>query len=430
MATPLVSQPIAAPYTEEIEEAQPLPAVTPPATATAVSLPAPTLAAPTLPPPTLPAPTLPAPTLPPPALPAVQDATSVVPGPMISPAAVTGTPSIKLAVKSSAADQLPPTATTQSPAAAVTTDRPAASGVTPPTPATTSNIRLHVKSTPTNPSTPADTVASSAVTEGFVAPSPQRPLLTTAQSPAVAIAVYPLGESPDEPADMQLDDPAIASSPAAGSQLDEPQLDESQFDESQLDESQLDESQLDDPLPAAVGEEELELSPQSPPETVYPVAPSIDDFPVGQILEGQPTNLVAGEATTLSFRRPVVAVGSMDVSVCQAVVVSDSSVAVLAQRSGESQIEIVFAGGDRYRTTLTVLGKRTTATDEAATRVALAEQSVAQMFPNAGLSLTTTSAGRLRVQGQAASEAEAREIISLVRKMFLVPIEDQITIRR
>ncbi len=57
-----------------------------------------------------------------------------------------------------------------------------------------------------------------------------------------------------------------------------------------------------------------------------------------------------------------------------------------------------------------------------------AEQSLAEMFPNAEILLKSNASGGLAIIGKVGSKEEAKQIVQLVRKMFLVPVLDRIAV--
>ncbi len=57
-----------------------------------------------------------------------------------------------------------------------------------------------------------------------------------------------------------------------------------------------------------------------------------------------------------------------------------------------------------------------------------ASQTIAEMFPNAKILIRSNTNGSITLLGRTDTEDQAKQIASLVRKMFLVPVEDRIAV--
>jgi hypothetical protein len=57
-----------------------------------------------------------------------------------------------------------------------------------------------------------------------------------------------------------------------------------------------------------------------------------------------------------------------------------------------------------------------------------AQASLLELFPDSALTLRSHTNGSLSVLGKAQSNDQAKQIIQLVRKMFLVPVIDRIAV--
>ena len=127
------------------------------------------------------------------------------------------------------------------------------------------------------------------------------------------------------------------------------------------------------------------------------------------------------EAVTHRCGRILKSASTSDETICKVVCVDSQNVAVLGVQNGVATVELAYADGTSESLAVEVRSGRAADGEDKITSVL---ESLKQMYPAAGLEIRAKGAGVLRVTGTAKSEAEARQIVSLVRKVFLMPVED------
>lgn len=123
---------------------------------------------------------------------------------------------------------------------------------------------------------------------------------------------------------------------------------------------------------------------------------------------------------------PVASVGARDPEVCN-VFHNGRMITVVGNKVGSTVIEI--QGTDQ---SVRAIGVKVLPTGRlhasAPTELDKVKGMIAQHFPTAKLSFIQQPDGGIQVKGTATSEADARRILELIRKLCLVPIHDQIKV--
>jgi hypothetical protein len=135
---------------------------------------------------------------------------------------------------------------------------------------------------------------------------------------------------------------------------------------------------------------------------------------------------------SMRFSHAVKQVIVEDETYCQAVVTAANEVSVIGREEGKTRIAIQLLAKESVETT--VLEVSTVATWEtpvskSAEEIARLNKSVQEMFPNAKVSIVRAEDGAVSVSGFVEDEAVARNILSLVRRICLVPVKDMVVVK-
>lgn len=135
--------------------------------------------------------------------------------------------------------------------------------------------------------------------------------------------------------------------------------------------------------------------------------------------------------TSSTFEKKVVKAVSFDESTCKSFIVDSNNIALLGVKTGQARIEVIFDDGSTTTKLVSVespvyRGEPVNQNE----KIASLTQSLADMYPNASIELSVISGGVIAVRGEVKSELDARDIMVLVRQMFLVPIQDKLIVRR
>jgi hypothetical protein len=134
--------------------------------------------------------------------------------------------------------------------------------------------------------------------------------------------------------------------------------------------------------------------------------------------------------TSSTFEKNVVKTVSYDESTCKSFIVDSHNIALLGIRTGQAQIDILFDDGSKTSKLVSVespiyRGEPVNQNE----KIASLTQSLSDMYPNASIELSVVTGGAIAVRGEVKSETDARDILVLVRQMFLVPIQDKLIVR-
>ncbi len=146
---------------------------------------------------------------------------------------------------------------------------------------------------------------------------------------------------------------------------------------------------------------------------------------------GKPIPIVARSAMTHSSPKPVTSALVGDETVCKAFLVDSNNVAILGLEEGSSDVELTYADGSKQVLNVDVkqswTNGSTTTTDA---KMAELLSSIKQLYPESEVEIRTKPDGSLVAFGRATIESDARAIVSLIRKMYLVPVLDRVTVSR
>lgn len=131
-------------------------------------------------------------------------------------------------------------------------------------------------------------------------------------------------------------------------------------------------------------------------------------------------------ATSIPMQSTVVRIAVADEEVCK-VIPSGKSLSVVANKIGRTQVSVWTADGGAKPIVVDInvvqpWHKTASKTDD----IARAQNAIATMYPTAKVELRPMPDGTLDVRGQVDSEENARKVVDLVRKMFLVPVTDHV----
>lgn len=121
-----------------------------------------------------------------------------------------------------------------------------------------------------------------------------------------------------------------------------------------------------------------------------------------------------------------------DDNVCRVISTEPNTLTIIGASIGESKIKVwstnpITKADDTQdfkisvRETWGQAAKNTVSIDDV-------NQSIAALFPGSSIVIRPNSDGSISVQGSAPSNESAKQILMLVRKMFLVPVQDRIAI--
>jgi Flp pilus assembly secretin CpaC len=120
-----------------------------------------------------------------------------------------------------------------------------------------------------------------------------------------------------------------------------------------------------------------------------------------------------------------------DETVCKAMVSDTNGLILLGLGQGKTQVKVWLAEDNQAGTRLqqievTVREPWEVRASQSVASYADATQSLAELFPTARIAIRSNENGSLTIFGKAESDEQAKQIASLVRKMFLVPVQDRI----
>jgi hypothetical protein len=139
----------------------------------------------------------------------------------------------------------------------------------------------------------------------------------------------------------------------------------------------------------------------------------------------------AKNVTSIKLNSSIEQVRVEDDRVCKAILTDSNSLSVLGVAPGTSKIAIwtdrneQSSGPSIYQV---VVRDSWSATSKSDVSIEDANESIASLFPDAKIVVKALPTGSLVVQGRAENNDTAKQIIMLVRKMFLVPVQDKIAV--
>jgi Flp pilus assembly secretin CpaC len=122
-----------------------------------------------------------------------------------------------------------------------------------------------------------------------------------------------------------------------------------------------------------------------------------------------------------------------DESICKALISDTNGIILLGVGRGKTQIKLWLTSSGQSTPTLQFIDVAVNepwaaSSQQHTTTFSEAAQSIAELFPTAKIALRSNENGSLTIYGRSDSEEQAKQIASLVRKMFLVPVQDRIAV--
>ena len=133
-------------------------------------------------------------------------------------------------------------------------------------------------------------------------------------------------------------------------------------------------------------------------------------------------------ATTISLSGTLVAVAVQDEKICK-ILHNDRTVSLVGNQTGSTLVQIWTADLGNSPQVIRVNVSQPWGNVQATnSEVKDIKQVIAQKFPRADVSIISKDDGGIEVQGTTDSEESARRILELVRKLYLVPVTDKVTV--
>ncbi|HUP78966.1 MAG TPA: pilus assembly protein N-terminal domain-containing protein [Pirellula sp.] len=133
-------------------------------------------------------------------------------------------------------------------------------------------------------------------------------------------------------------------------------------------------------------------------------------------------------ATTIDLSGKLVAVAVQDESVCKAIH-NERTVSLVGNQVGTTMVQIWTADlGNKPRVILVNVSQPWGKVQATRSDVNSITQVIAQGFPRSEINIVSKDDGTFEVRGTTDSEESARRILELVRKLYLVPVKDKLTV--
>ena len=133
-------------------------------------------------------------------------------------------------------------------------------------------------------------------------------------------------------------------------------------------------------------------------------------------------------ATTMSLSGTLVAVAVQDEKICK-ILHNDRTVSLVGNQTGSTLVQIWTADLGNSPQVIRVNVSQPWGNVQATnSEVKDIKQVIAQKFPRADVSIISKDDGGIEVRGTTDSEESAKRILELVRKLYLVPVTDKVTV--
>lgn len=174
--------------------------------------------------------------------------------------------------------------------------------------------------------------------------------------------------------------------------------------------------------------------PTMPVDWLVASRASKPNFPDNGIASGE-RSLMPGESVHIKLDQQIDRVEVADPRVCRAILVGRREVAVVGIRTGSTKLALwpTAAAGSA---TQPLIYRLEVEEERAAEQVAKMSTGVseltsllADMYPTARVEVVQHSNGSMTLQGSVESNSQARKILDMVRKLYLCPVYDQLTVR-
>ncbi len=133
-------------------------------------------------------------------------------------------------------------------------------------------------------------------------------------------------------------------------------------------------------------------------------------------------------ATSMDLTSKLCGVAVQDASVCK-ILHNERSVSLVGNQVGSTLVQVWTTElGDKPQTVRVNVSQPWGNVQATRSEVKDIKQVIAQNFPRADVSITSLDDGGIEVKGTTDSEESARRILELVRKIYLVPVKDKVTV--
>ncbi len=133
-------------------------------------------------------------------------------------------------------------------------------------------------------------------------------------------------------------------------------------------------------------------------------------------------------ATSMDLTSKLCGVAVQDASVCK-ILHSERSVSLVGNQVGSTLVQVWTTElGEKPQTVRVNVSQPWGNVQATRSEVKDIKQVIAQNFPRADVSITSLDDGGIEVKGTTDSEESARRILELVRKLYLVPVKDKVTV--
>ena len=133
-------------------------------------------------------------------------------------------------------------------------------------------------------------------------------------------------------------------------------------------------------------------------------------------------------ATLMDLSSKLCGVAVQDASVCK-ILHNERSVSLVGNQVGTTLVQVWTEGlGNKPQTVRVNVSQPWGNVQATRSEVIDIKQAIAQNFPRANVSIVSLVDGGIEVNGTTDSEDSARRILELVRKLYLVPVKDKVTV--
>jgi hypothetical protein len=182
------------------------------------------------------------------------------------------------------------------------------------------------------------------------------------------------------------------------------------------------------------GPEDKAAGPPMPVDWLVASRAKQSTFPEAGIASGD-RSMMPGESIHIQFGRPIDRVEVADPGLCRAIMVGRREIAIVGIRTGSTKLAVwpLAAAGEAVEP---LIYRLEVEEERAAKQVARMSTGVseltsllADMYPTARVEVVQHSNGSMTLQGSVESNSQARKILDMVRKLYLCPVYDQLTVR-
>ncbi len=163
-----------------------------------------------------------------------------------------------------------------------------------------------------------------------------------------------------------------------------------------------------------------------PQQNAYRVSTEQPSFP--PLLAHRQLDVIMRQASHVRTQNAIHRVEILDRSICDVVQFSPHELAVVGKKPGSSAMRIWYVGQENS-TNYLITVRPTDPAGQAADQCEQIQQMIDEMFPSARVEIVSEN-NSIVVRGIASSNDEALQIVSLIRKLRLVPVIDKIVVER